>query len=51
MVSLLLLLLIKSIGWVYYFMPLYVIAGIIALWIAKDSYREKKYELIRKLKI
>ncbi|MCF8309571.1 MAG: hypothetical protein K9I68_11235 [Bacteroidales bacterium] len=51
MVALFLLVLIKSIGWVYYFMPIYVIAGGIGVWLARDSYEEKKYGLIRKLKI
>lgn len=50
MISLFLLMLIKSNGWVYYFMPVYILAGFIALWLAKDSYEEKKYELIQKLR-
>ena len=51
MVALFLLVLIKSMGWVYYFIPLYIIAGFIALWVAMDSYQEKKYDLMEKLKI
>lgn len=50
MASLGLLLLIKSIGWVYYFIPVYILAGLIALWLAKDDYPAKKYQLVRKLK-
>jgi len=49
MISLFLLVLIKSIGWVYYFMPVYILAGFIALWLAKDSYQAKKYDLMTKL--